>query len=77
MLVLSLLKNIEIIGEAASKVSEEFRSHHPQIPWKGVVAMRHRLIHGYFDINLDVVWATVEDELPALLSDLKRILETP
>jgi uncharacterized protein with HEPN domain len=77
MLVLALVKDIEIIGEAASKVSEACRSEHPEIPWKNAVTMRNRLIHGYFDINLDIVWATVTEELPPLILGLKRIVAIP
>lgn len=73
MLVLSLVKDIEIIGEAAAKVSENFRQEHPQIPWKEIVTMRNRLIHGYFDINLDIVWKTVTQELPQLILKLKTV----
>ena len=74
MLVLSLVKEIEIIGEAATKVSEDCRREHPEVPWKNIVTMRNRLIHGYFDINLDIVWKTVAEELPPLSMDLKRAL---
>jgi uncharacterized protein with HEPN domain len=66
MLLLSLVKAIEILGEAASRVSEETRSEFCSIPWRDIIAMRNRLIHGYFDINLDIVWKTVTDELPHL-----------
>ena len=55
-LALSLVKCIEIIGEAASKVSQEARSTHQEIPWRVIVAMRNRLIHGYFDVDLDTRW---------------------
>ena len=55
MLVLSLVKSVEIMGEAAAKVSESFRLKYPELPWREMVAMRNRLIHGYFDINLDGV----------------------
>lgn len=72
-LVLSLIKEIEIIGEAASKISTSFRKTYPNIPWEIVVGARNRLIHGYFDINLDIVWNTVEKELPTLLKHLKKV----
>lgn len=74
MLALSLVKSLEILGEAATKVSPETRRRFPAIPWPNVVAMRNRLIHGYFDINLDVVWVTVVDDLPPLIADLEKIL---
>lgn len=74
MRVLSLIKSIEIIGEAASTVTQEFRDRYPEIPWKDIVAMRNRLIHVYFDIDLDRVWDTITDDLPKLLVDLEKII---
>ena len=73
-LTLALVKDIEIIGEAATRVSAETRMAYPSLPWLESVAMRNRLIHGYFDINLDIVWATVSEELPPLIAQLERIL---
>ena len=55
-LVLSLVKSIEIIGEAAANVTSTSREELPQIPWRDIVSMRNRLIHAYFDINLDILW---------------------
>jgi uncharacterized protein with HEPN domain len=74
MLVLAILKAVEIIGEAASKVSDETREVYPQIPWSGIVAMRNRLTHVYFDIDLERVWDTVTDDLPPLISSLEKII---
>ncbi len=54
-LVLSLTKDIEIIGEAAYQVSEETRKEYPDVPWEDIIGMRHRLVHAYFDINLEMV----------------------
>jgi len=74
MIVLAILKAVEIIGEAASKVSEETRELYPEIPWSGIVAMRNRLIHVYFDIDLERVWDTITDDLPPLISSLGKII---
>ena len=74
MLVLSLVKDVEIIGEAAVHVTEETRSAYPQIPWLEIVGMRNRLIHAYFDIDLDRVWDTVVEDLPPLIRMLKKFL---
>lgn len=74
MLTLSLVKLIEIIGEAASGITVECRDQYPTIPWLDIIGMRHRLIHAYFDVNLDIVWATVTDDLPRLLVALEEIL---
>lgn len=75
MLLLALVKLIEIIGEAANKVSPEVRETYTYIPWADIIAMRNRLIHGYFDINLDVIWNTLKEELPRLVKDLKKALK--
>ncbi|MFQ5789484.1 MAG: DUF86 domain-containing protein, partial [Acidobacteriota bacterium] len=56
MLALSLIKEIEIIGEAAARVSDETRSTRAELPWPDLIGMRHRPIHAYFDINLDILW---------------------
>lgn len=72
MLVLALVKAIEIVGEAASKVSDECKVDSPSIAWSDIVGMRNRLIHGYFDINLDIVWTTVQEELPPLIAQLEK-----
>jgi uncharacterized protein with HEPN domain len=73
-LALALVKDIEIIGEAASKISEESQQLHPQIPWPQIIAMRNRLIHAYFEIDLEVVWKTVTEDLPVLLYELDQII---
>jgi uncharacterized protein with HEPN domain len=73
-LVLSLVKEIEIIGEAASKVSEPTRSQLSQIPWQDIVDMRNRLIHVYFDIDVGVVWDTVSKDLRPLIAALENAL---
>jgi uncharacterized protein with HEPN domain len=74
MLVLSLVKELEIIGEAANKVSAETRSQSNAIPWQDISGMRNRLIHAYFDVDLDVVWSTVTKDLPSLKAELERLL---
>ena len=73
-LVLSLVKELEIIGEAAGKISAEIRIQYGSIPWQDISGMRNRLIHAYFDIDLDVVWATVTKDLPLLKTELEKIL---
>jgi uncharacterized protein with HEPN domain len=74
MLVLSILKCIEIIGEAAAKVTNETKGGISSIPWNNIVAMRNRLIHTYYDVNLDIVWDTLQNELPDLVTKLKGLL---
>jgi uncharacterized protein with HEPN domain len=67
MLVLALTRLLEVIGEAARGLSTEFRAAHPEVPWPKIAGMRDRLIHGYFDVNLDIVWETVTKDLPPLV----------
>ena len=74
MLALSIVKSIEIIGEAASTVSKEFRENHREILWSNIIAMRNRLIHVYFDIDLNRVWDTLTDDLPPLIVALEKVL---
>jgi uncharacterized protein with HEPN domain len=75
--VLGLMKCLEIIGEAASKLSIETRVRYPDIPWPQIIGMRNRLIHAYFDINLDLLWDTLKYDLPNLIQVLERVLEEP
>jgi uncharacterized protein with HEPN domain len=74
-LTLALVKDIEIIGEAAYQVSEAVRGQLPDIPWEDIIGMRHRLVHAYFDINLDILWNTVVEDLPFLIDALQKALE--
>lgn len=71
--VKAIVRSVEIIGEAASKISDEIQNTYPEIPWKQIVGMRNRLIHVYFDIDYRMVWQTVKENLPPLIDKLKRI----
>lgn len=73
-LILALVKEIEIIGEAAYQLSEDTRCQFPDIPWEDIVGMRHRLVHAYFDINLDILWNTVVKDIPPLVEELRKVL---
>jgi uncharacterized protein with HEPN domain len=70
-----LIRLLEIIGEAANAVSEETRRAHPHVPWRKMVGLRNRLIHGYFNVNLHVVWDTLRGDLPDLIPALEEVLE--
>ena len=74
MLTLSLVQSILIIGEAASRVTKECQKDLAEIPWPDIIAMRNRLIHAYFDINLSVLWRTVVEDLPPLVATLETIV---
>ncbi len=73
MLLFALLRAVEVVGEAASKVSAKGRAAMPALPWKQMVAMRNRLVHAYFDIDTEIVWKTVTEELPLLLAAMRKI----
>ena len=73
LLTLALLKAIEIIGEAAAHVGDDTQAKYSAIPWAAVIGMRNRLIHTYFNINLDLVWDTVTRDLPPLITELEKI----
>ncbi len=73
-LTLALLKCVEIIGEAAARVSEATRAQHPSLPWADIVGMRNRLVHAYFDIDLSLLWTTVSVDIPRLVEELDRIV---
>ena len=73
MLLFALVRAVEIIGEAASRVTQQTRSATPNVPWPAIVAMRNRLIHAYYDIDGDILWKAVTEEVPELLSLLSAI----
>ena len=74
MLLFAVVHAIEVIGEAAAKVSDEARASAPSIPWGSIVAMRNRLAHGYFDIDTDIVWETASVEVPGLVPSLRALV---
>lgn len=74
MLLFALVRAVEVIGEAAARVSPETRAATPSVPWAAIIGMRNRLVHAYFDIDHDIVWKTAADELPALLPLLRPLL---
>lgn len=74
MLVLARVKEVEITGEAAFRISPSTRRNLPEIPWDDIIGMRHRLVHAYFDVNLDILWRTVQHDLPQLLRLLSPLI---
>lgn len=71
----ALVKCIEIIGEAANSVSSATQDQHPQIPWRIMRAMRNRLVHVYFDVDVEILWSTVQHDLPPLVKLLEEVLQ--
>lgn len=76
LLELGLTRLLEIVGEAANRVSEEMQQQHPEIPWRQIISLRHRLIHGYDAVDLDILWDIVQYDLPPLIAALEEILRT-
>jgi uncharacterized protein with HEPN domain len=68
------LRNLELIGEAATHVPDDIRAAHPDIPWRMVIATRNRLIHAYLGIDEDTIWSIIRDDIPAMITKLEEIL---
>lgn len=74
VLSFAIIRALEIFGEAAANLTKSFQSKHPKIQWRAIVGMRNRLIHAYFDIDYDIVWAAISEEIPAIIPHLEQIL---
>ena len=75
LLNLSLVRLLEIVGEAAARLSSETRDRYPQIPWLDIIGLRNRLIHGYDIVDFDILWDIVHDDLATLVSRLREVIE--
>jgi uncharacterized protein with HEPN domain len=71
---LALTHLVQMIGEAAQHVPKPFRDAHPEVPWREIIGMRHRIVHDYLNVDEEVVWHVVQDDLPTLVETLKRII---
>ena len=76
MLHLAVVHLLEIIGEAGNSVSQKIKNKYSSIPWINIIGMRNRLIHGYFDIDLNIVWQTIKTDIPFLRKEILNIIET-
>ncbi|MBE0697511.1 MAG: DUF86 domain-containing protein [Anaerolineaceae bacterium] len=74
VLRLALTHLIQVIGEAAQQVSKEFQNLYPQVPWREIIGMRHRIVHDYLNVDEDVVWEVVQNDLPKLVIILDSII---
>ena len=72
---LALVRLVEVVGEAAARVPEDFRCRYPEVPWRQTVALRNRLIHGYDVIDFDILWTIVNQDLPELIKALAAIVK--
>ncbi len=75
LLNLGLVRAVEVIGEAASRVPEDFRSRYPHIPWRGTRSLRNRLIHAYDEINFDTLWDIIQNDIPPLIDQLEDLID--
>ena len=74
VLQLALLHLIQTVGEAARNISDEYQQQHPEIAWKPIMGIRHRIVHNYADIDDEVIWKTVTDDLPPLVQSLEKLV---
>ena len=72
----AVLRNLELIGEAATHIPEAVRDAHPEIPWRAIVGARNRLAHSYLLIDDEIIWTMIQDAVPSLLPALRSLLET-
>lgn len=75
MLPLALVRLIEIIGEAANNVSQSKQAKYSKIPWRQIIGMRNRIIHAYFDVDLEIVWQVITEDLPPLLVKVEQAIK--
>jgi uncharacterized protein with HEPN domain len=73
----AVVRNLQIIGEAAKKVSPETRAASPDLPWRDMAGMRDRIVHDYFGVSLDIVWDVVTNHLPAVRESVQKLLRKP
>jgi uncharacterized protein with HEPN domain len=73
----AVVRNLEIIGEAAKKLPAQMRRDHPEVEWKKIAGLRDILVHDYFGIDMDIVWDIVQDKLPVLVEQVQCILDGP
>ena len=71
----AVVRQIEIIGEAARNVSDEFQEKHSTVPWLKMIGIRNKIIHEYFNVNYAIVWDTIKDDLPRLKNSIKKIIK--
>lgn len=70
-----IVHHLQILGEAAARISEDFRNSHQNIPWRKMIGMRNILVHDYFGSDVDIVWSVIEKDLPELERNIKNLLE--
>lgn len=76
MFAYALVRAVEIVGEAATKITDATRDSYPEIPWKNIIGMRNRIVHDYNNVDDDILWKVVTDNLPPLITQIESILRT-
>jgi len=71
----AIVRNIEVIGEAANNLAREFRSRSPQVEWRKIIGTRNRIIHGYALVDMEVIWGIAKNDLPILASEIEKMLK--
>lgn len=74
LLFSGIIRELEILGEAAASISSKTKEEHSELPWKRMIGMRNRLIHAYFDVDQDVVWKTATESIPAIVEQLENLI---
>lgn len=73
--VFAVIRALEVIGEAARKIPKSMRKQYPEVPWTEMTAMRNKLIHDYFGVNVEVIWRTVKEDLPSMSMAVKKMVQ--
>lgn len=71
----AVIREMEVIGEATKQITKETKEENPEIPWQQIAGMRDKLIHGYFQVDLNIVWRTYEEEIPRLKKKIQELLK--
>ena len=74
--IFAVTRALEIIGEAANHLAPQFRTRHPEVPWQDMIGMRNVVVHGYFGVDIDVIWRTVQEDVPMLKRQVQQILNS-
>ncbi|HYQ92210.1 MAG TPA: DUF86 domain-containing protein [Candidatus Competibacteraceae bacterium] len=70
----SVVRNLEILGEAARRLPEDFTARYPNVPWRQIAGLRNRIVHDYFDLDLEIIWQVIHHDLPLLQAQLENLI---